>query len=135
MEICVSNQLIHLRNERISYMMGISDEGFVTHLYFGKRLESLNTVNIYRRFGLPESGKITLSGCQLDPSLNGLLLDRVPQEYPSFGLGDSRQGNLTVMQEDGTSTVDLRFVSAAVVDEKPSLSSLPATFGKARPCC
>ena len=132
MEICISNELIHLRNDHISYVMGISDEGFVTHLYFGKRLESLNTVNIYRRFGLPESGKITLSGCQLDPSLNGLLLDRVPQEYPSFGLGDNRQGSLTVMQEDGTSTVDLRYVSAVVTEEKPDLSGLPATFGKGK---
>jgi alpha-galactosidase len=132
MEILVNKQMIHLRNDRISYIMGISDEGFVTHLYFGSRLDTINTLNVYLSYGMDETGKIALNYCKIDPTINGPLMDRVPQEYPSFGLGDSRQGALSITQEDGTCTVDLRFKSAQVLDEKPQLPVLPSTFGKSK---
>lgn len=120
-EILVTERTIHLRNDHISYIIGLMEGGVAAHLYFGPRLERLNTANILRRHNLDEGG-FTLHGCTLE---------RVPQEYPAFGLGDMREGAVTVTRPDGTRTVDLRYVSAAVEEGKPTLPGLPATFGGA----
>lgn len=120
-EILVTERTIHLRNDHISYIIGLMEGGVAAHLYFGPRLERLNTANILRRHNFDEGG-FTLHGCTLE---------RVPQEYPAFGLGDMREGAVTVTRPDGTRTVDLRYVSAAVEEGKPTLPGLPATFGGA----
>lgn len=114
------NRLIHLRNGRISYIIYLTEEGLPLHLYFGARLDNVNPVTMLRHFNLPESGAFSLHGCPLD---------HAPQEYPSFGMGDMREGALTVRAQDGTATCDLRFVSADFVEGKPALEGLPATFG------
>lgn len=120
-EILVSDKLIHLRNDRISYAIGILEGGIPAHLYFGKRVENVNAASLLRHAGLNADGSFSMQNCALD---------RTPQEYPAFGLGEMREGALIVRQQDGTRTADLRFASAEVMDGKPKLAGLPATFGE-----
>ena len=119
-EIRVEKQFIHLRNAQISYCIYLTESGFPVHLYFGKRIEQINPVTVFRRYGIPLDGNFSLHGC---------ILDRVPLEYPAFGLGDMREGTIAVRRQDGTATCDLRYVSARIEDGKPSIPGLPATFG------
>ena len=119
-EILVTDKLIHLRNAHISYAIGLLEGGIPAHLYFGKRVEQLNPASLLRASYLPEDGSFSMQNCTLD---------HTPQEYPAFGLGEMREGALIVRREDGTRTADLRFASAEVVDGKPALPGLPATFG------
>lgn len=119
-EMMISDRLIHLRNDRVSYAMYLLEGGVPMHLYFGARVEDIHPAAVLRRFGLRPDGAFSLHGCTLD---------HTPHEYPSFGMGDMREGALTVRAADGTRTCDLRFVSAEVVDGKPALEGLPATFG------
>ncbi len=121
-EILVSEKLIHLRNDRISYAIGLLEGGIPAHLYFGKRVEKLNPSSLLRAAWLPGDGSFSMQNCALD---------HTPQEYPAFGLGEMREGALIVRRENGTRTADLRFVSAGVMDGKPELAGLPATFGEA----
>ena len=119
-EINITDRLIHLRNDRVSYAIYLLEGGIPMHLYFGARVESLNPVAMLRHNDLAPDGAFGLHGCPLD---------HTPQEYPSFGLGEMREGALTVRAQDGTRTCDLRFVSAEAVEGKPALEGLPATFG------
>lgn len=121
-EILVSEKLIHIRNDRISYAIGLLEGGIPAHLYFGKRVEKLNPSSLLRAAWLPGDGSFSMQNCALD---------HTPQEYPAFGLGEMREGALIVRRENGTRTADLRFVSAGVMDGKPKLAGLPATFGEA----
>ena len=120
-EILVSDKLIHLRNDRISYGIALLEGGIPAHLYFGKRVENLHAAPLLRHADLRPDGAFSLHFCALD---------HTPQEYPSFGMGDMRQGAMIVRRTDGTRTADLRFASARVTDGKPKLSGLPATFGE-----
>lgn len=119
-EIIRQGDLLHLRNDHVSYIIGVLEGGIPAHLYFGKRIESLNPASILRRYGLPEDGSFSLQGCTLD---------HTPHEYPSHGLGDLREGALTVRRADGTRSADLRVSRVEMVDGKPGLPGLPATFG------
>ncbi|MBR6220502.1 MAG: alpha-galactosidase, partial [Clostridia bacterium] len=120
-EILRENGVIHLRNDEISYVMCQMPGGVLAHLYMGPRLERLDPVNLLRRAGVAADGSYSVQECSLD---------RLPQEYPSFGLGDMREGALTVEAPDGTTAVDLRLVSAELPEEKPALEGLPATRGE-----
>ena len=52
-EILCGDQLIHLRNDHVSYIIGILEGGVPAHLYFGKRLNSLNPASLLRHYDLP----------------------------------------------------------------------------------
>lgn len=121
-EIIIRDGLIHLRNDRVSYAMHILPGGIPMHVHFGQRLTEVDPKPVLRRCALPPDGSFSVQQCALD---------HTPQEYPSFGLGDMREGALSVRCADGTRTADLRFVSASCEDGKPSLEGLPATFGGA----
>ena len=119
-EILIQDNLLHLRNDHVSYIIDILEGGIPAHLYFGKRIESINPAAILRRYDLPADGKWWPHNC---------MLDHTPHEYPAHGLGDLREGALSVRQKDGTRSADLRYVGAEVVDGKPGIPGLPATFG------
>ena len=120
-EIIINDKLLHLRNDHVSYVIGILEGGIPAHLYFGKRVGGLNPAAILRHYDLPVDGSFSMQGCALD---------HVPHEYPAFGLGDLREGAVSVRQQDGTRSVDLRVTGTEVVDGKPGLPGLPATFGE-----
>lgn len=119
-EILVTDKLLHLRNQHISYAVYLMDGGIPMHLYFGARVEQINPRSFIRRAGFNPDHAFSMQGCSLD---------HLPQEYPQFGLGEMREGALMVQAADGTRTSDLRFVKAEVADGKPKLAGLPATFG------
>ena len=120
-EITVSNDIYVLKNARISYILGVLPGGVVAHLHAGARLDGVNLNNLLRHAGLPAAEQFTVQECALD---------RLPQEYPSFGLGDLREGALSALAPDGATVADLRFVRAEILPGKPALEGLPATFGE-----
>ncbi len=119
-EIQITDRLIHLRNDRISYIMGIMEPGILTHLYFGKRLESFRPESILRRYGLKDEELRLKKG----------ILNNVPLEYPSWGLGDMREGSLIARAADGGASCDLRFRDAEAADGKYRLDGLPSAYGE-----
>ena len=120
-EILHNGNLYHLRNDVISYVLMEMPGGVLSHLYFGARLEGLNAANLLRHANIPADGGFSVQECTLD---------RLPQEYPSFGLGDLRDGALTVEGPDGSWAVDLRVEKVETPDAKPRLAGLPATRGE-----
>ena len=120
-EILREGNIFHLRNDAISYALLEMPGGVLAHLYFGPRLERVSAANVLRHANVADDGSFGVQECALD---------RLPQEYPSFGLGDMREGALTVEGPDGTCAVDLRLEKAEVLPEKPALEGLPATRGE-----
>lgn len=120
-EIVREGNLFHLRNGRISYVLLVMPQNVLAHIYFGRRLRRIDPDQVLRSVGSGDTYNFTVQECGLD---------KLPQEYPSFGLGDQRAGALRVENADGTSAADLRFVSAVIEAGKPPLEGLPATFGE-----
>lgn len=113
-EIIANNGQFHLRNASISYIMAVTEEGVLAHLYFGRRLEALNAPFL----GFADSMK------------KGFDLDKLPQECPTFGHGDLREGAVGVRSADGMRVLDLRYASFEIADGKPALNGLPASFDR-----
>ncbi len=120
-EILREGNIWHLRNKWMSYALCELPGGVVAHLYAGARVERLNAANLLRHAGVPADESFSVQEC---------MLFRLPQEYPSFGLGDMREGAVSASGTDGCPAVDLRLIGAEILESKPALEGLPATRGE-----
>jgi alpha-galactosidase len=109
-----SSRQLHLRNDLVSYVMRIHDDGMLGHLYFGEPLAA------GRRYSyLGPAAFAGLSNRQTEP---------IPLEYPTPGSGDFRVPALTVEQADGATALHLVYSSRRVTRGKPALTGLPSTY-------
>lgn len=117
------NKTFHLKAKDTSYVMGIVHDGYLIHLYWGRK------VNEYRY-----SNDIQ----QLDRGFSGnpyqhkddrtFSLDTLPQEYPQYGNTDYRKPAYQIQLENGSTISDLRYHSHTVFKGKRSLEGLPSTY-------
>lgn len=118
------NHVFHLHNHHISYLFSIETGGFLSHLYFGKRIKTyhgqLKNPKRDRGFSgnLPGSQDRTYS------------LDFLLQEYSSKGDGDYRVPATVIRQPDGSRSAFFTYQSHVIQPGKPVLKGLPAAYTK-----
>lgn len=114
--------LFHLQAKDTSYVIHITKEGYPAHLYWGKKIRG---TQLDRLLELKERASFSPS-TELDRL--ALSLDTLPQEYPGYGNSDFRMPAYQVMLADGTTVTDLRYISHEILQGKPALAGLPATY-------
>ncbi len=104
-----------------SYIFGVIDEGYLVHGYFGKKICGDDLTYLLRLTENPWVPKTNMRD-------KGTFMDATAFEYPCHGTGDYREPCLMVMDDEGMTATDLRYVSHKVYKGKPALEGLPATF-------
>lgn len=104
-----------------SYIFGVIDEGYLVHGYFGKKICGDDLTYLLRLIENPWVPKTNMRD-------KGTFMDATAFEYPCHGTGDYREPCLMVMDDEGMTATDLRYVSHKVYKGKPALEGLPATF-------
>lgn len=104
-----------------SYIFGVIDEGYLVHGYFGKKICGDDLTYLLRLTENPWVPKTNMRD-------KGTFMDATAFEYPCHGTGDYREPCLMVMDDEGMTATDLRYVSHKVYEGKPALEGLPATF-------
>lgn len=115
------NKTFHLQNNNISYVMKIIKDGYLVHLYWGKRVNQYNESNpiaFYDRGFSPNP----------DPDDRTFSLDTIPCEYPTYGNGDFRIPAYQVELENGSRVTDVRYKEHRIYNGKPKLEGLPSTY-------
>ncbi|SHJ84728.1 alpha-galactosidase [Geosporobacter subterraneus DSM 17957] len=115
------NRTFHLQAGDSSYIFQVYREGYLAHLYWGKRIRSND---LSRRIPY---GRKPLSPTP-DPWDEGFSLDTLPQEYPAFGNSDFRNPAYQVQLGNGSTVTDLRYKSHKIFKGKKRLQGLPATY-------
>lgn len=117
-----------LRANNTDYMMKVCEEGYLAHVYYGNKVPDEDLTYLLR---LDES--------PFTPATNdrdrASFMDTLPFEYPCFGIGDYRESAFKIMDANGMSTCDLRYVSHKMYEGKPKLEGLPATFATEESGC
>lgn len=117
-----------LRANNTDYMMKVCEEGYLAHVYYGNKVPDEDLTYLLR---LDES--------PFTPATNdrdrASFMDTLPFEYPCFGIGDYRESAFKIMDANGMSTCDLRYVSHKMYEGKPKLEGLPATFAAEESGC
>lgn len=114
-------KIVHIKNAFVSYVMEVVDGKYLTHRYFGKAIRKYRgcgETHYYKR------GYCTEHEC----SIANVSFDDFPFEYPVRGHGDFRIPAFAVTQEDGTDFTELCFKSWRVLEGKPKIPKMPATF-------
>ena len=118
-------RIFALNTPHTTYLCGIAaQEGFLGHLYYGKRLEGIS--------GAPELFRLEES--PFTPENNDRdrvsFFDAFPFEYSSHGVGDFRESSIKIRDEGGHSVVSPVYESHEIRRGKEKLPGLPATFAK-----
>jgi alpha-galactosidase len=109
-----STRELHLRNDRISYVMAVLENGALGQIYVGPALARGRS---YRHL-VPDEFR----------GFSNRLGDPVALECPTAGGGDYRVPAIAVEHSDGSTVLDLGYVGHRVVRGKPAVTGLPATY-------
>ena len=105
-----------------TYAIGIR-EGYLIHLYYGKKIPDDNLLD------LPFRGYFaTISPKNVHVDDYKFSLDVQPMEYSCNGSGDYRLAALSIKDSMGKTTTDIRYLDHKIYDGKPKLKGLPATY-------
>ena len=116
-------KIFKIDTENTSYVMGVIDEKYLVHIYYGKKLTGTHLAYLL------DMDKEELSEIHINYGEKSSFLDRLPMEYPTSGMGDFRQSCIEVAQDIGKYGVELCYESYEIIDGKPELEGLPSTFG------
>lgn len=123
-----------LQGKEISYLISVDKSGYIYHLYFGRKLkEKEYQLHRYSKRGWSAQDinynkkEIPVNDVGWSPKdENGLSLDEVPQEYPSYGKLDLRLPAFQVEYQDGSSISECRYIGYEIVKGKPQIPGMPS---------
>ncbi|WP_313631204.1 alpha-galactosidase [Enterococcus devriesei] len=115
-------QVFHLKNNEISYILKIEEDGVLNHLYFGKKINHYSGHKGYLRRDRGFSGNV--------PGNNerAYSKDTLPQEYSSNGSMDYRIPATIIRRENGSALHDFRYFDYRIENGKPELKGLPQAY-------
>lgn len=116
-------RIFKLDTKATSYLIGLTEEGYVGHIYYGKKLSQAGGSYLLRMSERP----FTPSVMKRDKSA---FCDTFPTEYPTGGVGDYRESCLDVRNQAGQIGCEFFYDSFEIVQGKPELPGLPASFGE-----
>ena len=99
-----NNKTFKLRAKDTDYMIKVVDDGYLAHVYYGPKLPDDDLSYLLR---LDESPFTPAENNRDKASF----MDSLPFEYPCFGIGEYRDPAFKILDEDGMSCCDLRYVS------------------------
>ncbi|KAF1308935.1 alpha-galactosidase [Streptococcus sanguinis] len=111
----------HLTNGEISYIFRVYEDGKHLQLYYGAVVPERDYSYLVELQHRPmttyrKEGDLRYS------------LEHVRQEFPEYGTTDFRHPAICLRQENGSRITDFVYVSHQIVDGKPALEGLPATY-------
>lgn len=112
----------HLTNGKVSYIMGVMENGQMEQLYYGKAVHDRETFHHLHE----EMMRSLMAVSVPEPSV--LSMQYTKQEYPSYGTGDFRMPAVTVQQKNGSRICNFTYQSYEIFAGKKSLAPLPATY-------
>ena len=115
----------HLTNDEISYIFRVSEDGKLLQLYYGAAVPERDYSYLVELQHRPmttyrKEGDLRYS------------LEHVRQEFPEYGTTDFRHPAICLRQENGSRITDFVYVSHRMIDGKPALEGLPATYTEAQ---
>ncbi|MDY5664055.1 MAG: glycoside hydrolase family 36 N-terminal domain-containing protein, partial [Blautia sp.] len=116
-------KIFRLETKNSTYLIGLSLEGYVGHIYYGDKLN-----------GEVDNYLLRMEEAPFTPSVNkrekASFLDFFPMEFPTGGIGDYRESCLNVRNEQGCMGSELFYASHRIYSGKRKLEGLPSSFGE-----
>ncbi len=115
-------RLIHLTNHKISYIIKVLEDGSLGNLYFGKRVADKEN------FDYLIEGEYRPNSAYVNQGCVDFSREHTKQEYPVYGSTDFRHPAISVLQENGSRLLSLKFKGHTIFSGKKELEGQPATY-------
>lgn len=122
-----NERVFQLQTANTTYLCGLTDDNYLGHIYYGTKMEDHSASYLMRTGEKPWTPTIL-------PREKNTFLDVFPMEYSFGGTGDFRESCLNVRTEKGYRGCELLYTGHQILQGKPKLSGLPATFGTEDSC-
>lgn len=106
-----------------TYCITITKKGYLAHTYYGNKIGNDDVSYLTRQT------EYFMSGDNDVFREKHTLLDFLPQEMPTSGVGDFRESALAITDNSGHNAVELKYKSYNILEGTISLEGLPAVFG------
>lgn len=117
-----ARRLFKMDTAATTYMIALSPEGYVGHVYYGRRL-----------YGEGDTRLLRMEEAPYTPSVNegekASFMDFFPMEYPTGGVSDYRESCMEVRSNSGGPGCELLYAGHEIYKGKKKLAGLPASFG------
>lgn len=113
--------IFQLNTKDTTYSMGLLQTGHLAHLYYGKRLNLVKSIEDFFKVSPIPYGQSTIYNNESNLDLN-----LTPLEIATVGKGDYKEPSLQVQFEDGYTTLDLVYDSHEIIKEL-EFKDLPQT--------
>ena len=114
-----------LETDGTTYCFRVTEQGFLQHLYYGKRLNLGPDLAAL----VPQGGLWPGDSSGWRRGGPAICLEDTALEVSAPGLGDLREPFAVVRTATGDTLTDFRFESAEILAEKPPLEGLPSSLG------
>ena len=116
-------RVFKLDTNNTSYIMGLTDEGYLGNIYYGKKIDTTDVVYTMRTEEHPFTPE-NLPGEKIG------FMDRFPMEYPFNGTGDFRVNCISIKDSAGQEGLELLYKSHNIYAEKRKLVGMPCARGE-----
>ncbi len=117
-------RIFRLDTANSTYCILVSEKGYIAHCYYGPKIadDDISYLTRQKEYGFSDSPvfREKLS-----------LLDFLPQEMPTDGVGDFRYSALAITNSTGNNAVELKYKSYQIIDGTEKLQGLPHVFASA----
>ena len=118
---CEQNKTFYLAGKEYSYIFRVNDEGYLEHLYYGKRLSEENLSWMFEKM------HCSFSPCYME--WKEISLNVIPQEFATYGRGDYRIPSVLIKAHNGSRITDFRYKTHTILQEKPAILGMPTLRG------
>ena len=115
-------RVFKLDTENTSYVMGVTEEGYLGNIYYGKKVDTTDLVYAMRTNEHP------FTPAKLPGEKIGFM-DRFPTEYPYAGTGDFRSSCINIRDNAGQEGLELKYKSHNIYAEKRKIDGMPSARG------
>ena len=123
----IFDKLFKLNTKNSGYVLAVTEEGHIEHVYYGKRIPDTDVEALRLKNTIVLGTTVDYSGDK-----SGYSLDTLPLEYSGIGKGDFRHSPLELIMPDGSFVTDFVYESHNVTDEAYTpVGDMPCATGKA----
>ena len=116
------NKTFRIDTPSSTYCITVAQKGYLSHSYYGPKIGDDDVSYLTRQF------EYFMSQGDLFREKH-TLLDFLPQEMPTDGMGDFRESALAISNDKGNNGVELMYKDFKILDEAQTLPGLPSVFG------
>ena len=120
--ITINNNMYVLDTDNTSYVFAVLGSGQLEHLYYGRKLHANEAVMTEKHTFIPGNTNV------YNKDDSSYSLEDVCLEMSSLGKGDIREPFIEVTYPNGSSTTDMVFDRAEIIQGKEEYDTLPGSY-------